>query len=99
MDSTSSITKSIINNYEVLLKVREEVQSDSLDGEMSARIVGVETQMTTFEFLVGVHLGLLVMRHTNILSKSLQQERLSAAQGQQLAKLTLSVLEKTRVDV
>ena len=59
----------------------EEVQSDSLDGEMGARIVDVETQMATLEFLFGISLGLLVMCHTNNLSKSLRQERLSAAQG------------------
>ena len=54
--------------------------------------------MTTLEFLFGVHLGLLVMCHTDNLSKRLQQERLSAAQGQRLDKLTLSVLQKMRAD-
>ena len=43
--------KSIIDNYEVLLKVWKEVQSDSLDGEMRARIVGVETQSLQQESL------------------------------------------------
>ena len=76
----------------------EEVQSHSLDGEMSAIIVGVEAQMITFEFLFGISIGLLVMCHTDSLSKSLQQERLSAAQAQRLAKLTLSVLDEMRAD-
>ena len=56
---------------EVLPKVWEEVLSDSLDGEMHARSVDVETQKVAFEFLFGLSPGLLLVRHTNNLSKSL----------------------------
>ena len=40
--------KNVIDNYEVLLGVWEEAQSGRLDGEMKARIIGIETQMHTF---------------------------------------------------
>ena len=88
--------KSVIDNYEVLLGVWEEAQSGRLDGEMKARIIGVETQMHTFNFLYGVFLGELILRHTDNLSKALQHKSLSAAEGQHLARLTLEVLRSLR---
>ena len=88
--------KSVIDNYEVLLGVWEEAQSGHLDGEMKARIIGVETQMHTFDFLYGVFLGELILRHTDNLSKTLQHKSLSAAEGQHLARLTLEVLRSLR---
>ena len=74
----------------------EEAQSGHLDGEMKARIDGVETQMHSFDFLYGVFLGELILRHTDNLSKSLQHKALSAAEGQHLARLTLEVLQSLR---
>ena len=88
--------KSVIDNYEVLLGVWEEAQSGRLDGEMKARIIGVETQMHTFDFLYGVFLGELILRHTDNLSKALQHKSLSAAEAQHLARLTLEVLRSLR---
>ena len=88
--------KSMIDNYEVLLGVWEEAQSGRLDDEMKARIIGVETQMHTFDFLYGVFLGELILRHTDNLRKALQHKSLSAAEGQHLARLTLEVLRSLR---
>ena len=88
--------QSVLDNYEVLLGVWKEAQSLQLDGEMRARIIGVDTHMHTFDFLVGISLGNLLLRHTDNLSKTLQQKSLSAAEGQRLAKLTLYVLQSLR---
>ena len=88
--------KSVIDNYEVLLGVWEEAQSGRFDAEMKARIIGVETQMHTFDFLYGVFLGELILRHTDNLSKALQHKSLSAVEGQHLARLTLEVLRSLR---
>ncbi len=55
--------------------------------------------MYTFDFLYGVFLGEMIMRHTDNLSKTLQHKSLSAAEGQHLAKLTLEVLQSLRDDV
>ena len=63
---------------------------------MRARIIGVDSQMRSFEFLFGVSLGNLLLRHTDNLSKSLQAKSLSAAEGQRLARLTLDVLKSLR---
>ena len=48
--------------------------------------------MLTFEFLFGVSLGSLVLRHSDKLSKTSQHQSLSAAEGQHLAKLSVDVL-------
>lgn len=90
--------QSVIDNYEVLLLVWQEPLDGSLDGEMRARIIGVETQMMKFDFLFGVCLGSLILRHSDNLSKTLQHKTLSAAEGQRIAKLTVSVLQKMRSD-
>ena len=86
--------QSVIDNYEVLLQVWQEALDGSLDGEMRARIIGVEAQMMKFDFLFGVCLGSLILRHSDNLSKTLQHKTLSAAEGQRIAKLTVSVLQK-----
>ena len=88
--------KNVIDNYEVLLGVWEEAHSGRMDGEMKARIIGIETQMHTFDFLYGVFLGELILRRTDNLSKTLQHKTLSAAEGQHLARLTLEVLRSLR---
>lgn len=90
--------QSVVDNYEVLLHVWQEALGGSLDGEMRARIIGVETQMMTFDFLFGVLLGSLILRHSDNLSKTLQHKTMSAAEGQHIAKLTVSVLQKMRSD-
>jgi len=80
----------VLDNFEVLLCVWEEAQCALLDREMRARIVGVNAQMQTFDFLFGVSLGNL--RRTDNLSKTLQLKSISAAEGQRLAMLTFDVL-------
>ena len=71
----------MIDNYEMLLNVWEEAQRGHLDGEMKAHIVGVETLMHSFDFLFGVFLGELILRHSDNLSKTLQRKTFSAAEG------------------
>lgn len=88
--------QSVLDNYEVLFGVWNDTLSSKLDGEMRARIIGVDAQMHEFDFLFGVSLGNLLLRHTDNLSKSLQQKSLSAAEGQRLGKLTLDVLQSLR---
>ena len=87
--------QSVLDNFEVLLGLWEEAQSAQLDSEMRARIVGVNAQMQTFDFLFGVSLGNL-LHHTDNLSKELQLKSISAAEGQRLATLTLDVLRSLR---
>ena len=52
--------------------------------------------MLTFDFLFGISLGILILQHSDNLSKSLQHDTITAAEGQQLAKLTIDVLKSIR---
>lgn len=92
----ASSLQSILDNYEVLLSLWDECKDSKLDSETRTRIIGVETQMLTFEFLFGVSLGAVILSHSDNLSKTLQHTSLSAAEGQHMAKLTLQVLKSIR---
>ena len=54
-----------------------EAQEGHLDSEIRARVIGVEAQILTFDFLFGVPLGSLILRHSDNLSKSLLHEHVS----------------------
>ena len=84
---------SLLDNYEVLLGVWEESKEFHLDSDMKARIIGVDTQMQSFDFLYGVSLGAMILNHSDNLSKTLQHVNMSAAECQHLAKMTLDVLK------
>ena len=59
------------------------------DTERKARILGVEAQMKTFNFLFGVMLGEAALRNTHNLSETLQHQHLSAVEGQRVASRTV----------
>ena len=54
--------------------------------------------MTTFEFYFGASLAHLLLRHTDNLSRTLQQKDISAASGQQVAKSVVVTLQSLRND-
>ena len=62
------------------------------DTEMISRMIGVSTQMETLHYLYGVTLGELILQHTDNLSRTLQKSDISAAQGQEIAGLTIKTL-------
>lgn len=89
--------QSILSNYEVL----QELWTNSLDvrdTEMRVRILGVASQMTRFNFYFGVSLGNLILRHSDNLSRTLQKTEISAAEGQEVATMTLQTLKTLRSD-
>ena len=90
--------KSILDNFNVLLELWDESLERVKDTEMKARIRGVAAQMQKFDFFFGVSLGLLVLQHTDNLSRSLQKQDISAAEGQHTAVMTLSTLKSLRND-
>ena len=65
---------------------------------MKARIQGVAAQMKMFESYFGVSLGLLILQHTDNLSRTMQKADMSAAEGQDVMCLNLSTLEALRND-
>ena len=65
---------------------------------MKARIIGVSTVMKKISFYFGCCLGGCLLRQTDNLSKTLQDPRLSAAEGQAVAAKVLETLRKDRND-
>ena len=53
----------------------------SKHSEIRSRIVGVQTQMSRFDFLFEVSLGYELLRHTDNLRKTLHHKDISAAKG------------------
>ena len=54
--------------------------------------------MQTFDFFFGLRLGILLLRHSDNLSMSLQAENLCAAEAQKIAKSTVNILKEMRSD-
>ena len=90
--------KSIIENYKTLESTWEEAITASNDTETKARIQGVAAQMRNFTFFFGLLLGELVLRHTDNLSRTLQHVSMSAAEGQKVAVMTVTILKSIRND-
>ena len=89
--------KSIIDNFNVLLELWAESLERVKDTEMKARIQGVAAQMMKYDYF-GVSLGLLILRHTDNHSKTMQKADMSAAKGQAVTAMTVSTLKSLRND-
>ena len=88
--------KSILDNYTALQELWDAALETALDAEVRSRITGVKAQMESFNYFFGISIGELVLKHGDNLSKALQNESISAAEGQKLASMTVSTLTKIR---
>ena len=93
--------ESILVNYSILNVLWEEcLQSQTrLDPDVKARIIGVQSQMSTFNLFFGLKLCERILKITDNLSRTLQKTSLSAADAQHIASLTVTTLHKMRMDV
>ncbi len=66
---------------------------ECLDSETRARVNGVSSQMRKFEYFFGANLVLIILKHTDNLSKTLRKTKMSASEGQVIAKMTVSTLQ------
>ena len=82
---------SILSNYEALFELWDEAMAVATDSETKARLIGVATQMKSFDFFFGCTLGEKILRHT--VSKPLQTVNISAADGQKNVMRTAAVLQ------
>ena len=89
----ASSLESVINNYDVFLALWEDAKDIVKDSETHARIIGVQATMSTFAYFFGLVLGERILKHTDNLSKTLQNPSLTAFEGQDLAQLTLQTLQ------
>ena len=89
---------SIMANYADLRRLWVEALAAASDTDMKARIQGITSQMDTFRFLFGLLLSELILRHTDKLSKTLQNPELSSVEGHEIALLTMATLQDVRSD-
>ena len=87
---------SILSNYEVLLSTWDEAVDVVADTESKARINGVSAQMKTYDFVFGATLGEMILRYSDNLSQCLQKKTISAAEGQQVARMVINTLQSIR---
>ena len=90
--------ESILDHWATLSLLWEECLETRLDPDVKARIIGVKAQMNSFSLLFGVHLSKTILQITDNLSRSLQKESRSAAEGQGIAALSLETLKACRSD-
>eukprot|EP00731_Ephydatia_muelleri_P015790 Em0009g214a len=89
---------SILANYEHILLLWETGVHEASDTEMKARIRGVWSQMQSFNFLFCIVLSEMILRHTDKLSQTLKQPKLSSVEGHDIAMLTVKTLEGLRTE-
>jgi len=89
--------QSVIDNFDVLQELWDEVLDASTDSEARARIGGVKANMKTFDFVFGLVLGQRLLAHTDNL-KTMQSPKITASEAQHVADLTCQTLLKTRDD-
>ena len=82
----------------MLQELWDEALDVAKDSETRARIIGVQHMMTTFEYFFGLLLGECILKHTDNLSKTLQNPSLSASDSQETAELTCRTLASIRND-
>ena len=90
--------RSIIDNYHTLQVLWEWSLENCFDTEIKARIRGVDTNMRTFEYVFGSYLGEVILRHSDNLSRSLQDPNLSAVEGRSIALATVRTLKSIRAE-
>ena len=88
--------RSILDNHNELMDLWEWSSQILKDTEMKARVCDVKAVMKRFSFFFGCCLGRRIFQQTDNLSKSLQQSTLSAAEGQQIAKIVVDTLKRGR---
>ena len=87
---------SILANYDHILLLWETGVHETSNTDMKARILGVRSQMQSFNFLFCIVLSEMILQHTDKLSKTLQQPNLSSIEGHDIAMLTVKTLEGLR---
>ena len=67
-----------------------------MESELKGRIIGVKTQIESFELSFGLHPNARLDSHTVHLARSVQNKEMSVCSSKRLAKLTIKTLEALR---
>ena len=86
----------IVRQNYVFQEFLDEAREVVKDSETRARVIGVQSTMKIFDYLFGIVLGERRLKHTDNLSKTLQNH-LTTSKGQQIAQLTIKILQQIRI--
>ena len=89
---------SVIANYCVLQKLWDACLETRLQPDIRSRIIGVQEQMKTFEYVLVWFWGERILKHADNLSKTLQHKNISATEAQSITSLTVKTLQLMRND-
>ena len=67
-----------------------------MESELKGRIIGVKTQIESFELSFGLHPNARLDSHTVHLARSVQNKEMSVCSSKRLANLTIQTLETLR---
>ena len=98
MNMRAESLKSILDNWYAIDALWDQSLDEKLDPEIRGRIIRVQSQMHLFNYFFGVYILQLLLRHSDNLSKSLQNQRTSACNGHSIAALSIKTLEKSGRD-
>ena len=90
--------ESILDNYDPLKRLWDECLETRLEPDIKGHIIGVQTQMLRYSTLFGLQLGKKILKITDNLSRTLQHQAMSAAEGQAVAELTVRTLKAMRTE-
>ena len=72
---------SILENYKTLQSVWQECLDEEKDPKTKGHVRGVESYMKRFDYLFGVKLGYLTIKHSNNLRSTVQTKDISGTEG------------------
>ena len=90
--------ESILNNYGILFDTFEQSMEEVHESRGRAVIAGILANMRKFETYFGLNLAKKLLRKCDNLSKALQNPKLSASDGQSMAKATILDLKSLSCD-
>ena len=90
--------QSVVDNWKVLQEPWEECLATKLEPDVKGRMIGVRHQITTFDYFFGVNLAILLLKHSDNLSRTLQDPHVLVVECQSVTNLTISTLAKVQSD-
>ena len=88
---------STYENYQELEELWHWYLIECKDREAKLRVLGVQTKII-FDYFYGLRLGILLLRHSDNLSASLQTKYLYVAEAQTTVKHTVATLKKIKTE-
>ena len=95
--SISNIT-GITGNHSVFKQLWDEGLESKLDPDVKGRLTGAKPQISKYDLQVGLHLWEITLKITDYLSKTIQNDSMSASEAQSTAQQTVLKLEGMRND-